>query len=104
MIEERGEVFPPVTLDEGHSGVQALASAHAAVVGSAATFAMWPSVSDAGWLADAGIPTVIYGPGQLEHAHAVDESILIDELVSAAQVYATLILNWCNRSKPTTAQ
>ena len=56
---------------------------------------MWPSVSDAGWLSSAGIPTVIYGPGSLEQAHAVDEWIQIDELVSAAAVYARDDRQWC---------
>ena len=56
---------------------------------------MWPSVSDAGWLARAGIPTIIYGPGELEEAHTTNESIAIADLVAAARVYARLIGDWC---------
>lgn len=100
MIEDRGEIFPASAFDREHPGVQALALAHEAVHGTAPGYAMWPSVSDAGWLASAGMQTVIYGPGLLEQAHVIDEWVEIDALVQAAQVYAELIVRWCNRSKP----
>ena len=56
---------------------------------------MWPSVSDAGWLAGAGIPAIVYGPGELAQAHAVDESVAVDDLVDAARIYARLLIEWC---------
>src|SRR5690606_35408703 len=73
MIEDRGEIFPAVSLEPDSPGVRSLVEAHTAVFGHQPSLAMWPSVSDAGWLADAGIPTVIYGPGKLEQAHTIDE-------------------------------
>jgi len=100
MIEDRGEVFPPVAPDPAHPGVRTLARAHAEVLGTEPEQVIWPSVSDAGWLASAGIPTVIYGPGGLEQAHTVDEWIAIDELVRASQVYAEMIVAWCSSPKP----
>jgi acetylornithine deacetylase len=100
MIEDRGEIFPASAFDREHSGVQALAAAHEAVHGASPGYAMWPSVSDAGWLASAGMQTVIYGPGQLEQAHVIDEWVEIDALLRAAQVYAELIVRWCNSPKP----
>lgn len=100
MIEDQGEIFPAVPLDCDHPGVQALAAAHAAVLGAAPETTMWPSVSDGGWLAAAGIPTAIYGPGHLEQAHAIDEWVATDQLVAAAQVYAETIIRWCNSPKP----
>lgn len=36
----------------------------------------------------AGIPTMIYGPGNLDRAHQADEYVEIRQLVIAAQVYA----------------
>jgi acetylornithine deacetylase len=95
MIEDRGEIFPAVPLPSDSPGLDALTRAHAAVRGSAPTSAMWPSVSDAGWLARAGIPTIIYGPGELEEAHTTNESVAIDDLVDAARIYAQLIADWC---------
>lgn len=95
MIEERGEIFPAVALDPDDPGLAALGRAHAAIRGETPAATMWPSVSDAGWLARAGIPTIIYGPGELAEAHTTNESIAVDELVEAARVYARLIAEWC---------
>ncbi|CAA9570477.1 MAG: Amidohydrolase YlmB, involved in salvage of thiamin pyrimidine moiety [uncultured Thermomicrobiales bacterium] len=95
MIEERGEIFPAVPLGAGAPGLDLLGAAHAAVRGAPPERAMWPSVSDAGWLARAGIPTIIYGPGELAEAHTTNESIAVTDLVDAARVYAGLIGAWC---------
>lgn len=95
MIEDRGEIFPAVPLPAAGPGLAALARAHSAVLGARPTPQMWPSVSDAGWLARAGIPTLIYGPGELAEAHTTNESIAVADLVAAARVYARLIADWC---------
>lgn len=100
MIEDRGEIFPAAPLRPEHPGAQALAAAHRAILDTEPAWRIWPSVSDAGWLAASGIPTVIYGPGHLEQAHAIDEWIAIDDLVQAGQVYAEMIARWCNSPKP----
>ncbi|MCD6592126.1 MAG: M20 family metallopeptidase [Thaumarchaeota archaeon] len=42
---------------------------------------------------NAGIQSVILGPGSLEQAHAIDEWVSVEELVSAAKIYAFTILN-----------
>lgn len=96
MIEDRGEIFPAVEVDPDGPGPKALAAAHLEVVGRSPRMEMWPSVSDAGWLASVGIPTVIYGPGQLSQAHTINESVEFEELVTAARVYARMIDAWCN--------
>ena len=43
---------------------------------------------------DAGIPTVILGPGRLEQAHTVDESVALDELEAGALLYAALMCEY----------
>lgn len=41
---------------------------------------------------DAGIPTVHFGPGSItEDAHTVDESVAVDELVTTAAVYESIL-------------
>lgn len=40
------------------------------------------------YLNDAGIPALVLGPGSLEVAHTANESVAIDDLVTAARVYA----------------
>ncbi len=100
MIEDRGEIFPASRIDREHPAVLALSGIHHRVRNSPAEYVMWPSVSDAGWLASAGIPTVIYGPGELTQAHVIDEWVEIDDLVAAARIYAEMIVEWCNSPKP----
>jgi acetylornithine deacetylase/succinyl-diaminopimelate desuccinylase-like protein len=53
------------------------------------------AVCDATTFMKAGIPTVICGPGSIQFAHAVDESVSIAELVTAAKLYALAAMDWC---------
>ncbi|WP_270171174.1 acetylornithine deacetylase [Paenibacillus sp. SYP-B4298] len=100
MLEERGEIFPSLELDPGHPGLQALSAAHEQLLGAAPTVGMSPTVTDAGWLGRVGIPTVIYGPGELAKAHAVDESISLQELLEYTKVMIGFIAQWCNQPRP----
>jgi acetylornithine deacetylase len=43
----------------------------------------------------AGIPAVLYGPGNVAHAHTVDEFIDLGEVVAATKVLALTIDRWC---------
>jgi acetylornithine deacetylase len=43
----------------------------------------------------AATPSPAWGPGDLRLAHAVDESVGIDELVLAARLYVRMYLAWC---------
>lgn len=53
----------------------------------------WPAVSDAHLLAGRGIPTVLYGPGDLQHwAHKPDERLSTADLATAARVYCHLLV------------
>jgi acetylornithine deacetylase/succinyl-diaminopimelate desuccinylase-like protein len=47
--------------------------------------------NDASWLVEAGIPTVMLGPGEPEQAHRTGESLRTDELATACAVYSELI-------------
>ncbi|RXZ84922.1 acetylornithine deacetylase [Paenibacillaceae bacterium] len=104
MLEERGEIFPSLELDEQHAGVKLLTARHQMVLGTAPEKGMSQTVTDAGWLGRAGIPTIIYGPGQLEDAHAVNESISMRELIDYTKVMIAFIIDWCNREKEQPAE
>ena len=54
-----------------------------------------PYGSDLRHYAAHGIPTLQYGPGELRQAHAVDESVPVEELVRCARAYALLALRRC---------
>ena len=55
------------------------------------------AVCDATYLGTNDIPAVVCGPGSIAYGvHGSDEFIPVRELVEAAKVYATFILNWCS--------
>lgn len=99
MIEERGEIFPALKMNAEHSAVQLLGQCHEEIEKVPVEIGMSKSVTDAGWLGEAGIPTVIYGPGKLEEAHSVDEKINVEELLTFTKTLLLFIYRWCNTKK-----
>ncbi len=49
----------------------------------------------AGQLADAGIPAVVFGPGQMGQAHTATEELDLSQLEHAAAVYEGLMRTGC---------
>ncbi|MFY0545415.1 acetylornithine deacetylase [Brevibacillus sp. H7] len=99
MIEERGEIFPSLELDVNHPALKKLRDAYESQMHRMPDVDMSSTVTDAGWFAHAGIPAVIFGPGELSEAHAVNESVDPDELVRFAQIMARFLADWCNTPK-----
>lgn len=99
MIEDRGEIFPALEVDEKHPAVQTLLNAHLNTFEKRTKVSVSTSVTDGGWFGDAHIPAVIYGPGDLRHAHAVDESISVARLVKYSQALAQFIVDWTHTKK-----
>ncbi|MGG0462962.1 acetylornithine deacetylase [Priestia aryabhattai] len=99
MIEDRGEIFPSLEIDENHAGVQLLAHTHEQMEGKKPSIDVSTSVTDGGWLADAGIPAAIYGPGNLANAHAVNEQLDINQLVQYTKVMVQFIYTWLHTHK-----
>jgi acetylornithine deacetylase len=42
-----------------------------------------------------GMPTLVFGAGDLGHAHALDEQIRLDDIVRAAEVLVRFLVRWC---------
>lgn len=99
MIEDRGEIFPALEVDPGHPGVLALTASHQKVKRECPIIDVSQSVTDGGWLYDAGIPCVIYGPGDLHNAHSVNEKVSIEQLVEYTKIILDFIISWCSRKK-----
>ncbi|GAB2841833.1 ArgE/DapE family deacylase [Actinocorallia aurea] len=73
-----------------------LTEAHTAVTGSTPKAWGAPFGSDLRLLTGlGGIPAVQYGPGDIEDAHAPDESVPLAEVVTAAQTLTALALTHC---------
>jgi succinyl-diaminopimelate desuccinylase len=80
---------PCVEIPAGHPLVTALAGAHEEVLGEPARYGGVPGATDGTILTrDAGIPTVVYGPGGKWIAHQADEFVEVDDIVRCAHVYA----------------
>ncbi|WP_439024858.1 acetylornithine deacetylase [Bacillus halotolerans] len=99
MIEERGEIFPALEVDPAHPGVLALTASHEEIKREPPVIDVSQTVTDGGWLYKAGIPSVIYGPGDLYNAHAVNEEVSIKQLVDYTKIMLTFIIRWCSRKK-----
>ncbi|UTL74274.1 acetylornithine deacetylase [Bacillus halotolerans] len=99
MIEERGEIFPALEVDPAHPGVLALTASHEEIKQERPIIDVSQTVTDGGWLYNAGIPSVIYGPGDLYNAHAVNEEVSIERLVDYTKIMLTFIIRWCSRKK-----
>lgn len=69
--------------------VTALAAAHEAVTTAPPRYGGVPGATDGTILTrDAGIPTVVYGPGGKWIAHQADEYVELDEIVRCTRVFA----------------
>lgn len=92
--------WPAARVAADHPIVSATLDAHElAAVGTA--YAGRPevrgfaAVEDTSFLCAAGIPAISYGPGDIRVAHAADEYVLVDELMTACCTYALLAMSWC---------
>jgi acetylornithine deacetylase/succinyl-diaminopimelate desuccinylase-like protein len=50
-----------------------------------------PYCSDACWIPN-GVPAIVLGPGDIAHAHAVDEFVELDQVLTCAAIYRRLAL------------
>ena len=73
--------------------VQTVLKASQEVAGRAGLVGV-PYGSDASKLARAGIPSVIFGPGSIDLAHAADEFVELDQVGLAAEIFASTILEF----------
>ncbi|NNG34342.1 M20 family metallopeptidase [Nakamurella aerolata] len=80
---------PVVETPVDHPVVQALAAAHRDITGTAPVFGGVPGTTDGTVLTrDAGLRTVVYGPGGKWIAHQADEYVDVADIHTAVRVYA----------------
>jgi len=91
--------WPPYNVDVNHPICKTVANAHEAATGKPAQFHGFAAVCDAAFLNKHGIPAIVYGPGDIITAHASNEYVEIDELISATKTYALSTLDWCGYTK-----
>jgi acetylornithine deacetylase len=90
--------IPAANSGTNHALFHTVAKTFAAITGAEPLTKGLAAGCDAGWLTERGISTVIFGPGNLSHAHSPDEHVLIRDLIKAAKVYALTARAFCDRS------
>ena len=95
-VEWWGGQFAPGQVGETAAVSRLVSAAHAAVHGVRPAVRGVPYGSDQRLLTGlGGIPTVVYGPGDVRQAHAPDESVPVDELVQVTRTLVHLIATTC---------
>jgi acetylornithine deacetylase len=90
-----GQFFPAVT-DPADPVVTTVVSAVDEVVPGAAVVRGMPYGCDMGLtVGRAGIPTVVFGPGDIRAAHAPDEHVPVDDLIACSRALALTMLRYC---------
>ncbi|MDF2145926.1 ArgE/DapE family deacylase [Knoellia sp. p5-6-4] len=90
-----GGAFASAGLTADDSLVRDVTSCVEAQGGSAPGVVGAPYGSDLRLYIAAGVPTLQYGPGDVRHAHALDEHVAVADLLRCARVYALLALRRC---------
>jgi acetylornithine deacetylase len=93
--------WPPASTPWEHPLVQTVVRARETVCGepfpppSPEHPVAFGAASDASFYEAAGIPSVVFGPGDVKLAHCRDESVDLDEVVVSARTLALAALEWC---------
>lgn len=90
--------WPEYSISEEESIVRALANSYKQIFSKEPKVAGFIAVSDAVFIYRSGIPTVIFGPGNLLLAHSTNEYIELSEILSASKILALTILNFCKHN------
>ena len=98
-IEWYEGLFEPSAIDRESELIISLAESHREALGSKANFEAVTYGSDMRiFNIYAGIPTVLYGPGDVSLAHTVNEYADVDEIAESVYVIALMLINWCGIS------
>ena len=100
-LEWSGYQFDPASIESDHPIVEAVREAYAEAAGEEARLEGMTYASDMRHLINTGgVPTVLFGPGDVRQAHAPDEYVDLEELVTAARVLALTALRFCGYEEP----
>ncbi len=92
-VEIWGGRFASASLPPGHPLPESLAEAAQAETGAAPAQVGVPYGADMRLLIqEAGVPCVMYGPGDVRRAHTADEYVPLDEVRTCAQVFARWLM------------
>lgn len=95
-VEWWGGQFVPAHTDERAAIVTTTADAVTTVMGKPARTEAMTYGADMRLLVNEGhVPTVLFGPGNVRHAHRPNEFVRIDDLMTTARVLALAVMRFC---------
>ena len=81
-----------VEISKAEKVIQTIMEAFGEVMGNHPEFRGMVTPADSEYLVNAGIPSVMFGPGADQLAHTTNEWIAIDEILNAVKIYATIMI------------
>jgi len=79
----------PLVIEPGHPLVRAAQGALEGSGRAGGPLTVFPAWTDGALISrEAGIPTLVWGPGELALAHSAEESVPVEEILVAARLYA----------------
>jgi acetylornithine deacetylase/succinyl-diaminopimelate desuccinylase-like protein len=90
MRLELDKVWPACVVDERSVLARAALCAARAVV-PGARFGFDEAANDASFLSEAGVPTLVWGPGAPGLAHAPNEQVNVSQIVAASRMYTRFV-------------
>ena len=90
------QVLEPVNLPLEHPVVKKISAAYRDALGTEPEFGSLPGPCDANIMSEAGVTTIIFGPGDLAmNAHGANEYVPVQQVIDACKVYASLMVDCC---------
>ncbi len=86
----------PMLEDPGGEPVVTLGRGAEKVMGRTVEVGAWRFGTDAPYIIESGIPCVGFGPGDERYAHTDSDHVAVDEVLTAARVYAQLLEDVCS--------
>ena len=96
-LEIDKNVVEPIDLPKNHKGCIAFSEAYREIMKKELEIGCYPAVCDGNSFYDLGIPSIIFGPGDLSMGvHAENEYVPVDQIINATKIYANFIIKWWN--------
>jgi acetylornithine deacetylase len=96
VIEWWGAQFDPAEIPADHAIVMETAASFQEITGQSAQIQGMPYGADMRLLVNVGgIPTILFGPGDVRKAHQPDEHVPLADLKTCTQTLALTILRFC---------
>jgi acetylornithine deacetylase len=87
--------FASSDFDPESAPVRLLAGSIRAATGLEPVMGGRGGITDAGWFHRAGVPAVVYGPGDVDYAHRVDERVHLDDVLNHCRTIAVFLTRYC---------